>query len=400
MGCSSLASVTIPNSITRIEKGAFSACSNLQDIELEWDNPNRGTVDTDAFSGVPLSCRVHIPKGSEERYGYSWDLKAVWQGFLIVSDRYIYTVSAEASDSTVGHVTGGRDNIILYTTITLTADAAEGYHFEKWTDRRDDSIPLPAVNPYTFVVTEDVDVQAVFAKNSYTLSVSAGANGSAAGSGVGLYKDYIKATATAYEGYYFVKWTDAKGDSVSANNPYEFPLIRDTELRAVFKEGYRSRVTVTASATKGGNAYGGGEYDNGGMVRLDASADLGYYFTGWTHDGVRVSTETMYVFSLTEGGSYSYTAGFARYITETGNGLPAADLEVRAYYADGALHLVNLAGSVVLVSTIGGRQVLQFKAGDGEYPAALPIGVYILSAIRQLKSVTIEVAAIKFVVKE
>ncbi|OAV65971.1 hypothetical protein Barb4_03112 [Bacteroidales bacterium Barb4] len=375
-GCSSLVSVTIPSSMTRIEKGAFSTCSNLQDIELEWDSPNRGTVEADAFSGVPSSCRVHIPKGSEERYGYDRDLKAVWQGLPIVSDRY--AVSAETSDSTAGHVTGGRNKLILYTMITLTADAAEGYHFEKWTDRREGSSSLPAVNPFTFVVAEDMNVQAVFAKNSYTLSVSAGANGSAAGGKVGFYRDYMKATATAGEGYHFVKWTDAKGDSVSANNPYEFPLTGDTELRAVFGEGYRSRVTVTVSETNGGHAYGGGEYDNGGMVRLEASADPGYYFTGWTHDGVRVSTETVYVFRLTEGGSYSYTAGFARYMT--GNGLPAVDLEARAYYADGALHLVNLTGSAVLVSTIGGRQVLQFKAGDGEYPADLPAGVYVLSA--------------------
>ncbi|OAV63307.1 hypothetical protein Barb6_03812 [Bacteroidales bacterium Barb6] len=240
-----------------------------------------------------------------------------------------------------------------------------------------------------------MNVQAVFAKNSYTLNVSAGANGSAAGGKLGFYRDYMKATATAGEGYHFVKWTDAKGDSVSANNPYEFPLTGDTELRAVFGEGYRSRVTVTVSETNGGHAYGGGEYDNGGMVRLEASADPGCYFTGWTHDGVRVSTETVYVFRLTEGGSYSYTAGFARYMTETGNGLPAADLEARAYYADGALHLVNLTGSVVLVSTIGGRQVLQFKAGDGEYPAALPAGVYVLSAANgKGKYVT------KFAVKE
>ncbi|OAV63777.1 hypothetical protein Barb6XT_03053 [Bacteroidales bacterium Barb6XT] len=50
------------------------------------------------------------------------------------------------------------------------------------------------------------------------------------------------------------------------------------------------------------------------------------------------------------------------------------------YYAEGVLHLVNLDGYFISVSTIKRERVLQFTADDGEYPVTLPAGIYILNA--------------------
>ncbi|OAV70519.1 hypothetical protein Barb4_01317 [Bacteroidales bacterium Barb4] len=50
------------------------------------------------------------------------------------------------------------------------------------------------------------------------------------------------------------------------------------------------------------------------------------------------------------------------------------------YYTEGVLHLVNLDGAVISVSTIKGERVLQFTADDDEYPVTLPAGIYILNA--------------------
>ncbi|OAV64057.1 hypothetical protein Barb6_03408 [Bacteroidales bacterium Barb6] len=260
-----LQSVTVPNSLTGIERGAFSACANLQDVELEWDSPDRGRVDADAFAGVAASCRVHIPKGSEERYGYDGDLKAVWQGLPVVSDHY--AVRAKSNDAAAGRVTGGGERMVLYAETVLTADADSGYHF--------------------------------------------------------------------------VKWTNAKGDSVSARNPYRFLLAGDTELTAVF-------------------AAGDGDEAKDGVVQEPQ--------TGSEKDGA-------------DGGAT--------------HALPVLKGEAGVYYTEGVLRLVNLKGAVVSVSTMKGKKVLQFTADDAEYPVTLPAGVYILNAAKGRE----RIVATKFVVK-
>ncbi|OAV75414.1 Listeria-Bacteroides repeat domain [Bacteroidales bacterium Barb7] len=257
------------------------------------------------------------------------------------------------------------------------ASAYYGFHLLKWTDAEGDS--LSADNPFVFLVEGDADMRAVFMRRSYRLIVSAGEHGDVTSAGgTGFYEDYMKVQAIAGNGYHFARWTDARGDSVSARNPYEFQLVKNMELTAVFEEGLRELVTVTTSATDGGRAIGGGEYEYGSLVMLKAVPDSQYYFTGWTQDGIPVSEEMDYVFTLTKGGGTSYRAGFERYMT--GSSLPLPAGEARAYYADGVLRLVNLGGHVISVNTTDGRQVLRFKADSAEYPVTLPAGVYILNA--------------------
>ncbi|OAV72556.1 hypothetical protein Barb6_01030 [Bacteroidales bacterium Barb6] len=67
------------------------------------------------------------------------------------------------------------------------------------------------------------------------------------------------------------------------------------------------------------------------------------------------------------------------------------------YYAKDILHLVNLEGYFISVSTMKGERVLLFTADsdNAEYAAALPAGVYILNGAKgKEKAVTR-----KFVVK-
>ncbi|OAV65718.1 Listeria-Bacteroides repeat domain [Bacteroidales bacterium Barb6XT] len=277
-----------------------------------------------------------------------------------------------------GWITGGGGAYVSGAKARAEAAANDGYRFEKWVNETGNS--LSADNPFTFVVERDMSVRAVFVRMSYTLSVSAGANGRVSGGGTGLYKDYVKATAVADSGYRFVRWTDAKRESVSTSNPYEFPLVKNTALFAVFEADFL--VTVTVSAAEGGHATGGGRYRYGDMVKLEAFVDsAGYYFTGWTRgNGVLVALEKVFAFRLAEGGINYYAALFEkRYIN--GNALlPSGTEEAGAYYADRVLHLVNLEGSVISVHAIDGRQVLLFKANDTEYPVTLPAGVYMLNA--------------------
>lgn len=71
-GCSGLVSLTISNGVTSIGAWAFADCKNLKDIYIKNTISPRANV-PDVFQSVDLSaCRLHVPKGSKQRYNYGW----------------------------------------------------------------------------------------------------------------------------------------------------------------------------------------------------------------------------------------------------------------------------------------------------------------------------------------
>ncbi|OAV66188.1 hypothetical protein Barb6XT_02059 [Bacteroidales bacterium Barb6XT] len=72
-------------------------------------------------------------------------------------------------------------------------------------------------------------------------------------------------------------------------------------------------------------------------------------------------------------------------------------VEAGVYYAEGIVHLVNLEGYFISVSTMKGERVLQFTADsdNAEYAAVLPAGVYVLNAAKGKERSVVK----KFVVK-
>ena len=67
-------------------------------------------------------------------------------------------------------------------------------------------------------------------------------------------------------------------------------------------------ITATADPAEGGNIIGAGEYEYGTEITLTATANDGYHFVNWTEDGVEVSTESSYSFTVT--GDATYVAHF------------------------------------------------------------------------------------------
>ena len=67
-------------------------------------------------------------------------------------------------------------------------------------------------------------------------------------------------------------------------------------------------ITATANPVVGGTVSGAGYYSVGDICTLTASANADYAFTNWTKDGVQVSTNATY--SFTVNGSGSYVANF------------------------------------------------------------------------------------------
>ena len=63
-------------------------------------------------------------------------------------------------------------------------------------------------------------------------------------------------------------------------------------------------ITVSANPTEGGTVTGAGTYDPGTTATLTATANEGYTFTNWTKNGVVISTNTTYSFTVSTAATY------------------------------------------------------------------------------------------------
>ena len=108
-------------------------------------------------------------------------------------------------------------------------------------------------------------------------------------------------TATPFDGYYFVNWTE-NGSEVSTSNVYTFEVTSDRTLVANFStevvENYN--VTVMASPANGGEVTGGGEYAAGASCTVTATPAEGYTFVNWAENGTVLSTDPSYTFTVNE----------------------------------------------------------------------------------------------------
>jgi hypothetical protein len=252
--CNKLASIIIPNNVTSIEKSAFSGCSHLTSITLPKSlkkiiseafyfcsnltlitdlNP----VPIDAmgsgysiFMGIKQStCTLKVPTGSVEAYQNA----EVWKKFNIIGGGFL--VNPVTSNLEYGYTIGDA----LYEaneTAIVSATAYNGYKFINWTK---DGEEVSTDNPYSFIVTEDVELVANFEEDveiySVTVSVNNEESGTATGNGEYEANETAIVTAAAFSGYKFVNWTK-DGVEVSIDNPYSFSVTEDMELVANFEE--------------------------------------------------------------------------------------------------------------------------------------------------------------------
>ena len=79
-GCRGLTSVTIPASVTKIGKGAFSGCKELKSVCCLIENPDQVAISGTAFDRkVARSCKLYVPARAVERYEARWP----WNEFII-----------------------------------------------------------------------------------------------------------------------------------------------------------------------------------------------------------------------------------------------------------------------------------------------------------------------------
>lgn len=195
-----------------------------------------------------------------------------------------------------GTVTGN-GNYERGETVTVTATAHSNSEFMGW----EENGKIVSTNKsFSFAINGDKTLKAVFQLLPHiTVQANPLEMGNITGNS-GYYKRGATATFTAEAKLdsKFIAWQE-NGVTVSTNATYTFEVSGDRTLIAVF-EATNPKVTVSAANAGAGIVRGGGTYLVGELAEAVALAYLGYEFDNWQEDGLVVSYNARYLFSVTQ----------------------------------------------------------------------------------------------------
>ncbi|MEP4077857.1 InlB B-repeat-containing protein [Haloferula sp.] len=263
-----------------------------------------GTERTNPISTV---AQAYIGSQNTSRY-YSGLLDDFRLYDVALSSAAISTLYANALNAhTVTYTAGAGGSISGITSqsvdndsnsCAVTAVAAPNYSFVNWSDGS-------TANPRTdFYVTSDVSVTANFTIDTYTLTYTAGANGSISGTSpqtVDHGSDGSEVIAVPATNYHFVNWSDGS----TASSRKDLNVTGGINVTANFEIDTH---TLTYAAGAGGSISGISPQtvdhgSNGGAVTAVPAAN--YSFVNWS-DGNTSQTRT----DLNVTGNISVTANF------------------------------------------------------------------------------------------
>ena len=213
-----------------------------------------------------------------------------------------FTVSLNVEE---GGVVSGAGLYEAESSVTVTAVPQGKYSFVSWVDS--EGTELSAEPTYTFTITADVELTAVFERyySKYVIEVVSADEeaGSVVGGGKYTEEDEVTVTAVPNEGYRFLRWTE-NGEEVSTSAEYTFVCAKKMSLQADFKKIY----TVQVNDFEGGSVKGlsTGIFDENEQVTLVVSVDENYNFMAWKN------AETGEV--LSENVIYSFVANADRHL--------------------------------------------------------------------------------------
>ena len=169
-----------------------------------------------------------------------------------------HIVSATAENGTVEGAGTYKDNA----TATLTATANDGYVFKNWT--KNGSV-VSAENPYSFTVTEDVELVANFDGPfcELILNTNDGAKGTVEGAGFYTQGQTVTIKATPKAGYKLLYWSDR-----STQNPRTITMNKKEALSAYFVKVYDEEPTFAIEQV----------WEN---TQVPTSSNNGFQAVGW-----------------------------------------------------------------------------------------------------------------------
>lgn len=202
-----------------------------------------------------------------------------------------FSVSVSTNNTSFGFVYGG-GNYPFNSYIELEAIPENHYHFLRWSDGNQD-------NPRHLQVIEDFSLCAIFAIDTYQVSVYVNdmQNGQVTGGGLFEFGRPCTIYATPYSGYGFSQWSDG-----STYNPYSFAVIEDVSITAIILKKYT--ITCLSADASMGTVTGSHEYLESEMATITAIPYSGYRFDHWQDNNMQNPR------TITVTGNATYTAYF------------------------------------------------------------------------------------------
>ena len=244
--CSSLTSVTIPNSVTSIGMEAFSNCSSLTSVTIPESVTSIGHR---AFSGCSSLTSVTIPEsvtsiGHNAFQGCSSLTSVTINSDAIVSKHYFYDdnisdiFGSQVTEYIIGNKVKDIGPYAFYGCSSLTSITCEAetpptlgsYIFYGVSKSIPVYVPCGCVEAYKTANgwKDFINIQEPLAEYSIEVNVNDNIMGSAKVN-YNTFCEGSQISATPNIGYHFVQWSDG-----NTNNPRSLELTQDTILTAEF----------------------------------------------------------------------------------------------------------------------------------------------------------------------
>ena len=288
-GCTLLAGkLTFPATITNIGDYAYNGIGTISAIEMLGATPP--TIYEHTFASVSNSTPVSVPCGAVLNY-YTTNY---WENFSTIVEAPPYKLTVGSNNETMGSAAVSQQPTCNNHSAIIQATAETGFHLLQWSDGN-------GTNPRTVNMTQDSSFTAIFVPNNSQVTVVPNdpLRGTTTGSGTYGYNAPVTMTATAYDGYHFLKWNDG-----NTQNPRYMAATRDTTFTAIFVSNV-STITVGNANPDWGNVSGSGVYYYMNLVSLTATPVYGYHFSRWS-DGNTQNPRT-----ITVAQDSTFTAYFA-----------------------------------------------------------------------------------------
>ncbi len=209
-----------------------------------------------------------------------------------------YTITVTAQNGSVGR-DPMQSTYAPGTEVALTAIPDEGYHFTGWSGDLSGS-----TNPESVTLTGDLSITAEFELKEYQLEIVAGSGGSIVEPSTSpVTVSHGVATALEAqpdEGFVFSGWTTAESGVNFDNASAAATEVRLTAGPATITANFTQQMHTLSVATTGEGVImldpPGPTYPEGNTVTLNAAANDGWFFAGWSGqpiDGVRDTVVTI-----------------------------------------------------------------------------------------------------------
>ena len=249
-------SPTVAKEITK-----FALAVNLSPSEGGSVSPDKGQYDKGSKVSVTASPNAEFifvgwtgsAVGSENPISLTMDAN---KNLTAVFEKRVYalTVTIEGEGTVDESIiqAGKSTDYDSGTVVELIANPGEDYMFVRWSGDHEGTD-----NPLQLNMDEEKHITAVFEKRQYALNISIEGQGAVAETIVqsGKSTDYVSGTVVELTanpgiGQRFVSWS---GDYEGAENPIQLTIDKETNITAVFAEGFANAVAVDFEIEEGGH---------------------------------------------------------------------------------------------------------------------------------------------------